>query len=121
MSSVSAETVRMRLMPSRYVGDMCSRPSMSLPDLMRWSVVASVFSSSAIFLSFIRGDGFGAPAVAAQPLEVAAAAYATVLAQEQLRAEDGDQLAALGTTERAAYRLDVIHATSHTCASARST
>ena len=30
-SSVSAETVRMRRIPFRYSGDMCCRPSTSLP------------------------------------------------------------------------------------------
>src|SRR5712691_8333968 len=101
MSSVSAETVRMRLMPSRYVGDMCSRPSTSLPLLMRCSVVASVLSSTAIFVFSCCGEcGFtrmvayarllrvirwiGFPAVRANAFEVAAAGPAAILAQQQL-------------------------------------
>src|SRR5438105_6254100 len=58
ISSVSAETVRMRLMPSRYVGDMCSRPSISLPLLMRWRVVASGFICTAMWVSSFWEMGF---------------------------------------------------------------
>src|SRR5215813_11079414 len=98
MSSVSAETVRMRLMPSRYVGDMCSRPSTSRPLLMRWSVVASLLSSTAIGGASsvgVREKGIVGQRriVGTQALEVAAARPAAVLAQQQLRGEHRDQLA----------------------------
>src|SRR5688572_6301732 len=89
MSSVSAETVRMRLMPSRYVGDMCSRPSMSLPVLMRCSVAASVLSSIDTLLFSSHG------------LEVTAAVLAAVLAEQQLRTEERDQLAIFCVAEGA--------------------
>ncbi len=39
-SSVSADTVRMRRMPLRYSGDMCCRPSTSLPAA-RWALTCS--------------------------------------------------------------------------------
>src|SRR5712691_1962027 len=84
ISAVSADAVRIRLMPSRYVGDMCSRPSTSLPLLMRCSVVASVFSSTGILFSSTWGRQY---LVLANAFEVAAATRAAVLAQQQLRAE----------------------------------
>src|SRR5215471_919994 len=97
MSSVSAETVRMRLMPSRYVGDMCSRPSISLPLLMRCSVWASGFSSC-------RAIGhLHVELVFAQALEVGAADAAAVLAEQQLRAEQRDQLRLVCFTEGACH------------------
>src|SRR5437762_10642874 len=74
---------------------MCSSPSTSFPDLMRWSVVASVFSSTAmLFASFVidRRNRCDVPAILAQPFEVAAAARTTVLAQQELRSEEGYQL-----------------------------
>src|SRR3954453_16511678 len=40
MSSVSADTVRMRRMPFRYSGDMCCSPSTSLPAA-RWARTSS--------------------------------------------------------------------------------
>src|SRR5258708_26842611 len=86
ISSVSADTVRMRLMPSRYVGDMCSRPSTSLPLLMRWRVVASVLRSIAIADLLFLWLRF------AQAFEIAAARVAAVLTQQQLRAEKRDEL-----------------------------
>src|SRR5690349_5941746 len=93
----------MRLMPSRYVGDMCSRPSTSLPLLMRWSVVASLFSSTAI------SQGLSVAShtllrLGAHALEVAAAAGATILAEQQLRAKERDELCARGAAERAVRR-----------------
>src|SRR3954466_3744643 len=50
MSSVSAETVRMRRMPLRYSGDMCGRPSTSLPAARGARTSSSVrgASSSAV-------------------------------------------------------------------------
>src|SRR5438874_12780575 len=97
---------------------MCSRPSTSLPDLMRWSVVASVFSSSAIFLSFgrtcVRGEGVGVEAILPQALEVAAAGGAAVLAEQELRSKEGYQAGRRRAAERALYRLRVGHARSHT-------
>src|SRR6266540_6123285 len=87
MSSVSADTVRMRLMPSRYVGDMCCRPSTSLPLLMRCSVASSVLSSTAMLVTSSYG------------LEVAAAALAPILTQQQLTPEQRDQLARVRLAE----------------------
>src|SRR5688572_30545764 len=91
MSSVSAETVRMRLMPSRYVGDMCSMPSTSLPLLMRCRVAASVISAATWFSCRL----------VTHALEVGAAGLAPILAQEQLRAEERNELRALRVAERA--------------------
>src|SRR6266571_9506124 len=77
---------------------MCSRPSTSLPLLMRWSVVASGFSASTIFVSSPvsspagRGHRPGFPAIFAYSFEIAAAGRATILAQQQLRPEQGYQL-----------------------------
>src|SRR5258708_33086015 len=93
----------MRLIPSRYVGDMCSRPSTSFPDLMRWSVVASVFSSTAIVVhsSTGRGDWLRLPAICAKALEVAAAECAAILAQQQLRSKERYQFGRGGVAKRA--------------------
>src|SRR5262245_43686651 len=87
----------MRLMPSRYVGDMCSRPSTSLPLLIRCRVAASVLSSTAMVV------------VSSDTLEVAAARLAAILAGQQLRSEERDQLALVGPAERAAQRLMFDH------------
>src|SRR5712691_6862577 len=86
---------------------MCSRPSTSFPDLMRWSVVASVFSSTAmLFDSFVidRGYWFDVPAVLAQAFEVAAAARAAVLAEQQLRSKEGYQFGRRRAAKRARNR-----------------
>src|SRR5215471_6632985 len=91
MSSVSAETVRMRLMPSRYVGDMCSRPSTSRPLLLRCSVTASGFGVGVIRL--LRAE------IVTHAFEVAAAAAATILAEQQLRPELRDELRPVGFAE----------------------
>src|SRR5436189_1371265 len=95
ISSVSAETVRMRLMPSRYVGDMCSRPSTSLPLLIRCSVAASVFRSTSVAMVLFSSHR----------LEVTAARRAAILARQQLRAEQRDQLTLLRLAEGAADAL----------------
>src|SRR4051812_20310422 len=46
ISSVSAETVRIRRMPLRYSGDMCRRPSTSLPAARRSRTSSSVRGAS---------------------------------------------------------------------------
>src|SRR5262245_8353928 len=89
----------MRLMPSRYVGDMCSRPSTSLPLLMRCSVAASVFSSALTAMVILSSHG----------LEIAAAGRAAILAGQQLRAKQRDQLTAGGGAERATHPLRLGH------------
>src|SRR5215472_15596888 len=77
---------------------MCSSPSTSLPLLMRWSVAASDLSSTAMLITLTlpspRGRGFS------YCFEIAAAALAAVLAQQQLRAEQRDQLAGVRVAER---------------------
>src|SRR5258708_4000651 len=96
-----------RLMPSREGGDMCSRPATSFPDLMRWSVVASVFSSTAMLVaSFVRGarGWLGVPAVLAQPFKVAAAVRTAVLAEQQLRPKEGYQFGVRRAAKRARNR-----------------
>src|SRR5579859_6264490 len=105
---------------------MCSRPSTSLPDLMRWSVVASVFSSTAIVVDSSVGLAcrLCVCAILAQPFEVAAARGAAVLAEQQLRAKQRYQLCRRGVAERALWLThgaeDGID-TLHTRARARST
>src|ERR1051325_2065280 len=83
---------------------MCSRPSMSLPLLMRWSVAASVFFSSTAKLLLLRGILwifwiFQGTDVA-NAFKVAAARATTELAQQQLRAEERNQLRIFRATER---------------------
>src|SRR5438132_13784738 len=78
---------------------MCSRPSTSLPLLMRWRVVASVFSSTDIVLYSIAREFF--PAIFANTFEIAAASSATILAQQELRSKERYQLSLLGAAERA--------------------
>src|SRR2546430_941105 len=85
---------------------MCSRPSTSFPDLMRWSVVASLFSSTAMLVaSFVRwAERLAVPAVLAYAFEVAAAARAAVLAEQQLRSKEGYQFGRRRTAKRARNR-----------------
>src|SRR6266571_5340887 len=82
---------------------MCSRPSTSFPDLMRWSVVASVFSSTAMLVaSFVRwAERFGVPAILTYAFEVAAATRAAVLTQQQLRSKERYQFGRLRAAKRA--------------------
>src|SRR5947209_3166149 len=56
-SSVSADTVRIRRMPSRYLGDMCWRPSTSFPAA-RWACTCSSVqvARSSIAVAAIRWD-----------------------------------------------------------------
>src|SRR6266850_5526738 len=81
---------------------MCSRPSTSLPLLMRWRVVASVFSSTDIVLYSIAREFF--PAIFANTFEIAAASSATILAKQQLRPKEGYQLGRRRAAKRARNR-----------------
>src|SRR3981081_978759 len=81
---------------------MCSRPSTSFPDLMRWSVVASVFSSTDI-VPYSVARGFFPP-IFANTFKIAAAGSATILAQQELRSKEGYQFSLLGAAERARNR-----------------
>src|SRR6266568_1919203 len=85
---------------------MCSRPSTSLPLLMRCSVVASVFSSTAIFISLTNCRHW---LILAHALEITAAARAAELAQQQLRAEQRNELGRRRPAEWTADGLGLTH------------
>src|ERR1700727_350690 len=56
INSVSAETVRIRRIPVRYSGDMCARPSISLPEARCSRTSSSLRGAS----SCAVGDDIGA-------------------------------------------------------------